>query len=111
MRLLAAITDPSSTTGTLSSKVKASGLTTLALTVLAAALAGITPEMLDALGPWAGPVFLAIGALGAWIAGYLKEEKTLAAVPVEAPVTPVVITAADNPPTPPLVEEPKHRAE
>ena len=57
-----------------SPKVKASAWTILALTVLSAALAGITPDMLEFLGPWAGTAFLAIGAIGVAIAGYLKTD-------------------------------------
>lgn len=58
----------------LSPKVKSSAWTGLALTVLVAALTGITPEMLAGLGPWAGVVFLAIGALAQAVAGYQKTD-------------------------------------
>lgn len=57
-----------------SPKVKASAWTTLGITLLAAALAGITPQMLEGLGVWAGPVFALIAALGAAAAGYLKSD-------------------------------------
>lgn len=57
-----------------SPKVKASAWTTLGLTLLATALAGITPAMLEALGVWAGPVFALLASLGAAIAGYLKSD-------------------------------------
>lgn len=53
-------------------KVSAGAITGLALTVIVAVLTGITPEMLDFLGVWAGPVFMGIGALATSLAAYIK---------------------------------------
>lgn len=54
-------------------KVSAGAITGLALTVIVAVLTGITPDMLDFLGPWAGPVFLGLGALATSLAAYIKK--------------------------------------
>lgn len=56
----------------ISPKVIAGVAATIALTALASFLAGVTPEMLADLGPWAIPAALGIGALAQGIAGYLK---------------------------------------
>lgn len=55
------------------SKVTAGALTGLALTVVVAILTAITPDLLDFLGPWAGPAFAGIGALAVALAAYIKK--------------------------------------
>lgn len=63
-----------STTNPVSPKVTASALGTIAtglgLTIVVAALQAVTPEMLEALGPWAPVVFAGIAAAGGYLAGY-----------------------------------------
>lgn len=54
------------------SKVAAGALTGLAVTVLVAVLSAITPELLEPLGPWAGPALAGIGALAFGLGAYFK---------------------------------------
>lgn len=53
-------------------KVTAGALTGLAVTVLVAVLSAITPELLEPLGPWAGPALAGIGALAFGLGAYIK---------------------------------------
>lgn len=55
------------------SKVAAGAWSGLALTVLVALLAAITPELLAPLGAWANVVYAGIGALAVSLASYLKK--------------------------------------
>lgn len=59
---------------TVSPKVKAAGWTGLALTLLGVLLTGITPEMLDFLGQWKGPVFSIITAASMVYAAWRKSD-------------------------------------
>lgn len=54
-------------------KVAAGALTGLALTVVVAVLTAITPDLLQFLGPWAGPAFAGIGALAVALGAYIKK--------------------------------------
>lgn len=54
-------------------KVLAGAITGLGLTVVVAVLTAITPELLEPLGPWAGPAFAGIGALAVALAAYIKK--------------------------------------
>lgn len=54
------------------SKVLAGAVTGLALTVVVAVLTAITPDLLEPLGPWAGPAFAGIGALAVALGAYIK---------------------------------------
>ena len=54
----------------ISPKVTKPAYLVLLISVLTAGLAGITPDMLDFLGPWAGPVYMAVGAIIQFLAGY-----------------------------------------
>lgn len=47
---------------------------TVALTVLGVFLSLVTPQTLEGLGAWAGPISGALVAAGAVIAGYLRED-------------------------------------
>ena len=62
----------------ISPKVKAvgwtGGLLFVAVTVVSVVLTSVTPDMLGALGPWAGPVAAGLVAGGAALAGYLKRD-------------------------------------
>lgn len=58
----------------LSPKVSAPAIVVLALTALTSFLAGITPDMLGGLGPWATPVGLGLALLAQTITGYLKSD-------------------------------------
>lgn len=57
-----------------SPKVNAGLATGLALTVLAAGAAAITPDTLKDLGVWALPAYAAITAGAGYLAGYLKRD-------------------------------------
>lgn len=54
----------------ISPKVTKPAYLVLLIAVLSAGLAGITPDMLGFLGPWAGPVYMAVGAVIQFLAGY-----------------------------------------
>ena len=58
----------------LSPKVVAGAAVGLLVTVVSVVLAGVTPEMLEALGPWAVPVAAGLVAGGGYLAGYLKRD-------------------------------------
>jgi hypothetical protein len=58
----------------ISPKVKASGWTGLALILLGTLLTGITPEMLEFLGPWKAPVFSLITAAAMVYAAWRKSD-------------------------------------
>lgn len=53
-------------------KVLAGAISGLGLTVVVAVLTAITPDLLEPLGPWAGPAFAGIGALAVALAAYIK---------------------------------------
>jgi hypothetical protein len=57
----------------------------LLLTGLAAVLGAITPDMLTALGPWAGVVFTLITAALSAVTGYLKRDPLRDAGAASAP--------------------------
>lgn len=57
-----------------SPKVNAALLSGLALTVVAAGAAAITPDTLKDLGVWALPAYAAITAGAGYLAGYLKRD-------------------------------------
>lgn len=54
-------------------KVRNGAITGLALTVVVAVLTAITPDLLDFLGPWAGPAFAGIGALAVALSAYITK--------------------------------------
>lgn len=54
-------------------KVRNGAITGLALTVAVAVLTAITPDLLDFLGPWAGPAFAGIGALAVALSAYITK--------------------------------------
>lgn len=58
-----------------SPKFKAAAAVGIVLTALASMLAGITPEMLEFLGPFAVPGAVFVTALGAGVAAYLKRDR------------------------------------
>lgn len=87
--------------GTVSPKVYWPMVVGTALVFLASFLAGVTPEMLGALGPFAVPMAVALTAVAQTITGYLKHDE-LRAIGVDAtaavlPAPPVVL--------PPVVDE------
>lgn len=53
-------------------KVAAGAWTGLALTVIVAMLSAITPDLLTFFGPWAGVVFVGVGALATALGAYIK---------------------------------------
>ncbi|WBF78998.1 membrane protein [Arthrobacter phage Bolt007] len=73
-------TDPAA----ISPKVLVSLLVGLALTALAAALSVVTPETLEALGPFAIPAALGLAAAGQALAGYLKRDPARTGAPLPA---------------------------
>jgi hypothetical protein len=54
-------------------KVKAAAITGVALTVVVAALAAVTPQLLTFAGTWSVVVYAGVVALGASLAGYIKK--------------------------------------
>lgn len=54
-------------------KVRNGAITGLALAVVVAVLTAITPDLLDFLGPWAGPAFAGIGALAVALSAYITK--------------------------------------
>ena len=87
--------------GTISPKVFWPMVVGTALVFLASFLAGVTPEMLGALGPFAVPMAVALTAVAQTITGYLKHDE-LRAIGVDAtaavlPAPPVVL--------PPVLDE------
>ncbi|UAW09388.1 membrane protein [Arthrobacter phage Klevey] len=72
--------DPSA----ISPKVLVGLLVGLSLTALAAALSAITPETLEALGPFALPAALGLAAAGQALAGYMKRDPARTGAPLPA---------------------------
>lgn len=54
-------------------KVRNGAIAGLALTVVVAVPTAITPDLLDFLGPWAGPAFAGIGALAVALSAYITK--------------------------------------
>lgn len=72
-------------TSAVSPKVSRPALLLLALAALTAFLSGITPDMLAFLGPWAGPTFLALGAVIQFLSGYaIKDPARTGEPPTDA---------------------------
>lgn len=61
--------------GTISPKVYWPMFVGLVLTFLASFLAAVTPDMLGALGPFAVPMALALGAVAQAVTGYMKGDE------------------------------------
>jgi len=59
---------------TVSPKVIASGIAGAAFVIVGAAIAAITPELLEPIGPWSVVAFAAIQGLGQVVAGYIKTD-------------------------------------
>lgn len=59
---------------TISPKVIASSVTSLALIVIVGAISAITPDLFAGLGAWGGVVYAAVVALGGALAGYIKRD-------------------------------------
>lgn len=68
----------------LSPKVTKPAYLVLLIAVLSAGLAGITPDMLDFLGAWAGPAYMAVGAVIQFLAGWKTNDPSRTGDP-EAP--------------------------
>nr|WP_314314739.1 hypothetical protein [Kocuria rhizophila] len=95
--------------GTVSPKVYWPMVVGTALVFLASFLAGVTPEMLGALGPFAVPMAVALTAVAQTITGYLKHDE-LRAIGVDAtaavlPAAPVVLPPVDETATDVPVED------
>jgi len=58
----------------ISPKVIAPAIFNIILIGVVAAIAGITPDLLTFLGPWAGVAYLGIAAIGTALAGYIKRD-------------------------------------
>ena len=59
---------------TISPKVIASGVTSVLLVAVIAAIGAITPDLFAGLGVWAPVVYAAVVSVGATLAGYLKSD-------------------------------------
>lgn len=64
---------PTPTPNPIQPKVKAVIVTTVALTVVVAALTAITPDLFSFLGAWAPVAFAGVVALAGSLAGYIKK--------------------------------------
>jgi hypothetical protein len=85
----------------LSPKVAVPGLIGLGLTVVSVILAGVTPDMLEAIGPWAVPVAAGLVAGGGYLAGYLKRDplREVGGAAVQAGETPTGLPHPDAVPS------------
>lgn len=79
---------PAADPSAISPKVLVGLLVGLSLTALAAALSAITPETVEALGPFAVPAALGLAAAGQALAGYLKRDPARTGTPLPASETP-----------------------
>lgn len=59
---------------TISPKVIASAVTSIALIAIIAAIGAMTPDLFAFLGQWAGVAYAAVVAVGGGLAGYLKSD-------------------------------------
>jgi hypothetical protein len=85
--------------GTISPKVFWPLLVGVALTFVSAFLAGLTPEVLTALGPMAVPMAFALGAVSQTITAYMKSDELRdLGVRATAAVLPVQPTSVTTPP-------------
>jgi hypothetical protein len=84
--------------GTISPKVFWPLLVGVALTFVSAFLAGLTPDMLTALGPMAVPMAFALGAVSQTITAYMKSDELRdLGVKATAAVLPVQPTSSTTP--------------